>query len=87
MPYAELPYAEEMDGVVLTTLCREPGPWALDELTRVLGPGVDVEDAVNRLRRSPLPRSPPYVFAEIRLCARYPWSRSSEIPTDQVAPV
>jgi hypothetical protein len=51
MSYAELPYAEEMDRVVLGTLCREPGPWGLDELTRVLGPGVDVEDAVNRLRR------------------------------------
>jgi hypothetical protein len=51
LSYAELPHAKEMDGVVLMTLCREPGPWALDELTRVLGPGVHVEDAVNRLRR------------------------------------
>lgn len=50
-------YAEEMDGVVLMTLCDEPGPWALYELQRAVGHGegnmvdVDVEDAVNRLRR------------------------------------
>jgi hypothetical protein len=40
-----------MDGVVLVTLCEEPGPWSLEELMRELGDGVDVEDAVNRLRR------------------------------------
>lgn len=44
-------YADEIDGVILMTLCDEPGHWRMDELERELGGGVSVEDGVARLAR------------------------------------
>ena len=45
----QTPYAAEIDGWVLATLCDEPGPWLLDELGREHGRPVRVQDAISRL--------------------------------------
>lgn len=42
-------YAEEIDSMVLHTLCDEPGPWVQSELEREFGEPVKVADAVSRL--------------------------------------
>jgi hypothetical protein len=42
-------YAEELDSLVLRTLCEEPGPWTKEELRREFDGNLDAEDALARL--------------------------------------
>jgi hypothetical protein len=42
-------YAEEIDSLVLATLCGEPGPWTRDELRREFDGQVAADDALTRL--------------------------------------
>jgi hypothetical protein len=42
-------YAEELDGLVLDTLCDEPGPWTRDEIKREFSGRIKAVDALNRL--------------------------------------
>jgi hypothetical protein len=36
-------YAEDLDGVVLRTMCKEPGPWTKDELAREFDGGTPLD--------------------------------------------
>jgi hypothetical protein len=42
-------YAEEIDSLLLQTLCEEPGPWTKVELRREFDGDLDAEDALARL--------------------------------------
>jgi hypothetical protein len=42
-------YAEQIDSLVLHTMCEEPGPWTKEELRREFDGNLDAEDALARL--------------------------------------
>ena len=42
-------YAGQLDGLVLQTICEEPGPWKKEELMREFESRVDASDALRRL--------------------------------------
>jgi hypothetical protein len=42
-------HAEELDSVVLETLCEEPGPWTREEIKREFRGKIGAVDALNRL--------------------------------------
>jgi hypothetical protein len=42
-------YAEELDSLVLETMCREPGSWTKEELRREFRGQVGAVDALGRL--------------------------------------
>jgi hypothetical protein len=45
----QMAFAEEIDSLVLETMCDEPGPWTKAELRREFDGNIDAEDAVSRL--------------------------------------
>jgi hypothetical protein len=75
-----LVYADEIDGVILMTLCDEPGHWRLDELERELGGGVRIEDGVARLARRGLVHRLDGDFVISTAAGRYALAVNEETP-------
>jgi hypothetical protein len=73
-------HAEEIDGVILLTLCREPGQWSIDELKLALGEGVKVVDGVARLARRGLVLRLDGGFVISSAAGRYAFAVSQETP-------
>ncbi len=72
-------YAESLDGLVLETMCREPGPWTKDELARKWESGARLESLWRLVSRGLVVRLEGDFYAATA-AGRYAVAMSEETP-------
>lgn len=73
-------YAGQLDGMVLQTICEEPGPWNRDELLREFDSRKEASDALRRLIGRGLVLGMDGGFVVASASGRYAHAMSEETP-------